>query len=140
MKRQFKPNNKVKHFENKAKRYLAVCKWYEQMHRNTREHADVLQERLDIKDKEHAQLYRQFTGLRNGFFEQKDELRKANLEILHSQMRIEEQMVRFNKNENELIKEVMDLEGKLDMKGKQLLAVIIWFTIYLAFDVFGYFI
>ncbi len=140
MKRQFKPNNKVNHFENKAKRYLAVGKWHEQMHRNAREHAVVLQERLDIQDKEHAQLYRQFTGLRNEFFEQKDELQKANLEILHYQKRIEEQMVRFNKNENELIKEVMGLESKMDMKGKQLLAVIIWFTIYVAFDFVRYFI
>ncbi|PET77581.1 hypothetical protein CN514_00875 [Bacillus sp. AFS001701] len=140
MKRQFKPNNKVKHFENKAKRYLAIGKWHEQRYDSAKLNLNFLQERFDSKNKEHEQLYSQFHGLRNEYFEQKDELSKVNQEILHYQKRIDEQMIRFNKNENELIKEVMDLESKLDMKDKQLLGVSIWFTFYVAFDIVGYFI
>ncbi|PEL12683.1 hypothetical protein [Bacillus sp. AFS017336] len=108
MKRQFKPNNRVKHFENKAKRYLAIGKWHEQMHRNAREHAVMLQERLDNKTNDHTALYSQFMGLRNEYFEQNDELRNAKQEILHYQQRIEEQMIRFNKNENALIIELSE--------------------------------
>lgn len=82
MKRQFKPNNKVKHIESKAKRYLAIGKWHERRY-------------------EKAVTDSQYWA--EGYWTEK----RKNDEL---QSRLNAQFIRFNKNESELIKELMDQE------------------------------
>ncbi|QKE74754.1 hypothetical protein HPK19_19320 [Arthrobacter citreus] len=144
MKRQHSPAQKakreVRHFKNIAQKSLAIGKWWEQKHFHVQEESNHWKERFNDKNQEHEALYSQFHGLRNEYFERNDELSNAKQEILHYQKRIEEQMIRFNKNESELIKEVINLENIIVLKDKQLLAVSIWFAIYVVFDIVGYFI
>jgi len=136
MKRQFKPNNKVKHFENKAKRYLAIGKWHEQRYDSTKLDLNFLQERFDSKNKEHEQLYSQFHGLRNEYFEQKDELWKVTKENEW----LEKQIMILAEEEAEQIKEIIDLESNLDMKNKQLIFVCVCYGIYTVLDIVSNFI
>ncbi|PEJ56080.1 hypothetical protein CN692_19150 [Bacillus sp. AFS002410] len=150
MKRQYKPNNKVKHFENKAKRYLAIGKWHESRYENAvidiqywaegfwkeKRKNDETQERLDKKSNDHDALYSQFHGLRNEYFEQNDELRRITLEN-------EWLDKRFNllaEVEHKQIKEIIELKSKLGMRNKQFIIVGVCYGIYVAFDIISNFI
>ena len=143
MKRQFKPNNKVNHYKNKAKRYLAIGKWHEQMHRNSKELNGIIQGKFESKNKEHEALYSQFHGLRNEFIEQKTELWKVNKENEQLKEQVENQadLIKiYLKDNGENIVEIIELEKELSLTKTWLMNTSIGLSVLAVIEAVRYFI